>query len=75
MTTTRFVPPRVPLVDPRTGMITRDWYLFFQVLINAVVTPNTDTSGSELASLGPSFLASDQLFELTKAVEALGIAP
>lgn len=25
-----FVPPRVPLVDPRTGLITREWYLFLQ---------------------------------------------
>lgn len=28
----RFVPPRVALVDPRTGMIAREWYLFFQGL-------------------------------------------
>ena len=26
----RFVPPRVALVDPRTGMVSREWYLFFQ---------------------------------------------
>lgn len=24
----RYVPPRVPISDPRTGMITREWYLF-----------------------------------------------
>lgn len=23
-------PPRVPLVDPRTGLVSREWYLFFQ---------------------------------------------
>jgi len=27
-------PPRVPLVDPRTGMIDRAWYLFFVSLNN-----------------------------------------
>jgi len=27
---TNFVPPRVPLVDPNTGMVTRQWYLYFQ---------------------------------------------
>lgn len=32
----RFVPPRVQLVDPRTGMISREWYLFFQGLFNRV---------------------------------------
>lgn len=32
----RFVPPRVQLVDPRTGMISREWYLFFQGVFNRV---------------------------------------
>jgi len=32
----RFVPPRVALVDPRTGMISREWYLFFQGVFNRV---------------------------------------
>ena len=26
----KFVPPRVPLTDPATGTITREWYLFLQ---------------------------------------------
>lgn len=26
----RFVPPRVPFLDSRTGLITREWYLFLQ---------------------------------------------
>jgi hypothetical protein len=26
----KFVPPRVPLTDPDTGTITREWYLFLQ---------------------------------------------
>lgn len=26
----QFVPPRVPLTDPRTGLISREWYLFLQ---------------------------------------------
>lgn len=28
--TAKIVPARVPLVDPRTGLITREWYLLFQ---------------------------------------------
>jgi hypothetical protein len=43
-------PPRVPLIDPRTGLIDRAWYLFFLSLNNAIVTvenvdvgPNADT--------------------------------
>ena len=27
-----FAPMRVPLVDPRTGLISREWYLFFQAM-------------------------------------------
>lgn len=26
----KFVPPRVPLTDPLSGFITREWYLFLQ---------------------------------------------
>jgi hypothetical protein len=43
-------PPRVPLIDERTGLIDRAWYLFFLSLNNAIVTvenvdvgPNADT--------------------------------
>lgn len=32
----KFVPPRVAFVDPRTGFITREWYLFLQGLFNRV---------------------------------------
>jgi hypothetical protein len=49
----RFIPPRVQLVDPRTGMISREWYLFFQGVFNRI-------GGSEGAST-PDIVAS--LFE------------
>lgn len=31
---TNITPPRVPLTDARTGMITREWYLFFLSVFN-----------------------------------------
>ena len=47
-TPTPITPPRVPLVDPRTGLIDRAWYLFFLSLFSgaqgandALVAPNT----------------------------------
>jgi len=50
MLNTPITPPRVPLVDPRTGQIDRAWYLFFLSLNNTVVAvensdvgPNADT--------------------------------
>lgn len=32
----KLMPPRVPLMDPRTGLITREWYAFFQALFERV---------------------------------------
>ena len=37
-------PPRVPLVDPRTGLIDRAWYLFF-LSLNRATTAIIDESG------------------------------
>ena len=47
-TPTPITPPRVPLVDPRTGMIDRAWYLFF-LSLNNIATAVVDDGG-----LGPS---------------------
>jgi len=40
---TPITPPRVPLIDPRTGLIDRAWYLFFLSLLN-VATAAVDNS-------------------------------
>ena len=34
-TPTPVTPPRVPLIDPRTGLIDRAWYMFFLSMFNA----------------------------------------
>ena len=34
MVNTNITPPRVPLTDPRTGLIAREWYLFLLSLFN-----------------------------------------
>ena len=43
-TPTPITPPRVPLIDPRTGYIDRAWYLFF-LSLNNVATAVIDDSG------------------------------
>ena len=48
-TTPIITPPRVPLVDPRTGLISRAWYLFFLSLNNAT-TAIIDDSGITFAA-------------------------
>ena len=47
-------PPRVPLIDPRTGLIDRAWYLFFLSLNN--VAANAD-DGSAIAPSPESLIA------------------
>lgn len=49
-TPTPITPPRVPLIDPRTGLIDRAWYLFFLSLqdiatavVDDVVGPSAET--------------------------------
>ena len=82
-------PPRVPLVDPRTGMIDRAWYLFF-LSLNSVATAVVDDPaiGSSSDSLIASYDAMlqtlaqevgtlpvpvDSSAELAKQIEAVGL--
>jgi hypothetical protein len=48
-TPTPITPPRVPLIDPRTGYIDRAWYLFF-LSLNNVATGVVDDSGLTFSS-------------------------
>lgn len=90
MTSIRFLPPRVPMVDLRTGNPTREWYLFLQQLISTVDT--ADTTDTELAAMNLTSGADAQEYammqefrqtparsgefdELRKDIEGLGIAP
>ena len=50
-TPTPITPPRVAMVDPRTGLISREWYMFFLSLfrtsegvVNADISTSTATS-------------------------------
>ncbi len=44
-TPTPITPPRVPLIDPRTGLIDRAWYLFF-LSLNDIATSVVDDGGT-----------------------------
>ena len=69
-------PPRVPLVDPRTGLIDRAWYLFF-LSLNRAVTGVIDESGvtfsaeSVIASVEAELQALAQFAETQPPVVAL----
>jgi len=67
---TPITPPRVPLVDPRTGYIDRAWYLFFLSLNNAAVQVYDNPAvGPDAVFLLP------QIAELQKQIDGLQIQP
>jgi len=50
-TPTPITPPRVPLIDPRTGLIDRAWYLFFLSLNQIATAVVDDVVGPDAESL------------------------
>jgi hypothetical protein len=82
-------PPRVPLIDPRTGLIDRAWYLFFLSLNDAATTSETVVDiGSDAVSLISSYdaalqalaqvvetqpLPADSSVELAKQIDAVAL--
>jgi hypothetical protein len=65
---TPITPPRVPLIDPRTGYIDRAWYLFFLSLNNAAAEVYDNPAvAPDVVSLTASYDAALQ--ELTQNVD------
>lgn len=50
---TNITPPRVPVVDLQTGLITRDWYRFFANLFNITGAGSTQTTITDLLVTPP----------------------
>jgi hypothetical protein len=57
---TNITPPRVPLLDPKTGLITREWYRFFLNLFVLTGSGQNTASLTDL-QLGPPPLTVDEL--------------
>jgi len=87
-TPTPITPPRVPLIDPRTGLIDRAWYLFFLSLQNIATSVVDDAVGPSADALLASYDAALQALaqevetkpppvdlsaELIKQIEAAGL--
>jgi len=88
-TPTPVTPPRVPLIDPRTGLIDRAWYMFFLSMFNAASLVYDGDFSPSAESLIASYDAALQALaqnvdtqplpvdlsaELTKQIEAAGLA-
>lgn len=54
-TPTPITPPRVPLIDQRTGLIDRAWYMYFISLFNAATAVVDDGVGPSAESLIASY--------------------
>ena len=87
-TPTPITPPRVPLIDPRTGLIDRAWYLFFLSLLNIATSVVDDVVGPSPETLLASYEAALQALaqsvetqpppadlsaELTKQIQEAGL--
>lgn len=71
---TNITPPRVPLIDQRTGLISREWYRFFLNLFQLTGGGQNTTSLTDL-QVGPSLLAQENLSNIIIDVEATKIQP
>lgn len=64
-------PPRVPLIDPRTGLIDRAWFLFFLSLNNAANDANNNPDvGPSVGSLLATYDAA-----LQSLAQVVGVQP
>jgi hypothetical protein len=71
---TNITPPRVPLIDERTGLIAREWYRFFLNLFNLTGAGNNTASLTDL-QLGPPAPQQEDLVDIVIDVEATKIQP
>ncbi len=63
VTLTNITPPRVPMTDQRTGLISREWYRFFLNLFELTGGGQNTASLKDL-QLGPPSLTVDQINEV-----------
>ena len=77
-TPTPITPPRVPLIDPRTGLIDRAWYLFFlslnDIATNVVDDVNLATDSiSLIASYDAALLSVNQELQTLPPIVTLPV--
>lgn len=63
---TNITPPRIPLLDPDTGFVSREWYQFFFSLFQLTGSGENNTSLADL-QVGPPPLESTYEYSITVA--------
>jgi hypothetical protein len=74
ITLTNITPPRVPLTDQRTGLISREWYRFFLNLFE-LTGGGTNTTSLRDVQLGPPFPTQEDVTEINVNIESLAKQP
>lgn len=73
---TQIPAPRVPIIDERTGLISREWFRFFNNLFTLLGSGSTDdiTQFLQVSPISDGYTLSE-LAETAKALQALDVAP
>jgi hypothetical protein len=73
---TQIPAPRVPIIDERTGLISREWFRFFNNLFTLLGDGSTDDI-TQFLQISPSseVFSVSQLAETAKSIEALDVGP
>lgn len=74
ITLTNITPPRVPLTDQRTGLISREWYRFFLNLFELTGGGQNTTSLTDL-QVGPPFPTQEDITDINVNIESLEKQP
>jgi hypothetical protein len=72
--TTNITPPRVPLIDERSGFVSREWYRFFLNLFTLTGSGSNVTSLTDL-QLGPPAPQQEDITDIVIDVEATKTQP
>jgi len=71
---TNLTPPRVQLADPATGLVTREWYRFFESLFRLTGSGQNDFTLQDL-QLGPDADATSLAAVLQTEIQNLSVSP
>jgi hypothetical protein len=74
LNTTNITPPRVAIVDPRTGLITREWYRFLDNLFKLTGEGKNTTSLEDL-QVGPDAGTDMGIAVLETQIQDLAVSP
>jgi hypothetical protein len=71
---TNITPPRVQLVDPNTGLVSREWFRFFQSLFQLTGSGQNDFTLQDL-QIGPDAGTDTGIAVLQTEIQNLTVSP